>query len=326
MKFFRITAFLIVIISVLVSVFYGFNIIGDNSVKEVVDYKGVLIFWQIDSFEGGIGSRRKFILNVSKNFEKKNQGVLVMAENHTEESAMENIKNGILPDLISFGVGVQISAFSEINSKTEFCGGEIGGKTYALPWARGGYVLIYNPKYLNEEEPSLIVSKCEYTLPLVSLALENLSFKDIVVEEPINAYNKFVSGQFHCLLGTQRDVFRLINRGVDFEIKPLSEFSDLYQYVSITSNNQLKRFYAEKFVNFLISQEVQNKLTEIGLFSPYFSCKYDNDKLNAMEKVKIKSTISAFTDKGKIKDINDMSFLAVKGDENSILKIKNIIV
>ena len=66
----------------------------------------VLVMWHVDTFEGGTGSRQDFLMKSAVEFEKQNNGVLVSVIKHTEESVHENFSRGILPDMISFGVGV----------------------------------------------------------------------------------------------------------------------------------------------------------------------------------------------------------------------------
>jgi hypothetical protein len=83
----------------------------------------------------------------------------------------------------------------------------------------------------------------------------------------MDAYVKFVTGKVKWFLGTQRDVNRLETRGMSVKVTPLERFNDLYQYVSITSSDQIKRYYAEQFINYLVSEQVQKKLNEIGMLS-----------------------------------------------------------
>ena len=127
------------------------------------------------------------------------------------------------------------------------------------------------------------------------------------------------------LLGTQRDINRLINRGMDFIIKPLNVFNDLYQYVSVCSNIEEKRFYAEKFVNLLLSDDVQNSLTEIGMLSPFMKLKYDN-KLSELQNEGKYLTISPFTSKSGVDEIKTHTEEYLKGDKEALIKIKNIII
>ncbi len=66
----------------------------------------------------------------------------------------------------------------------------------------------------------------------VAAALNNLSGEEI---DSLSAYVAFLNGKYRYLLGTQRDRCRFVSRGVEVYEKPLNEFCDLYQYVSVLS-------------------------------------------------------------------------------------------
>ena len=107
MKIFRVFVSILIVFSLFFTIFIGKNKITEqNKITFPAEYKGIISLWQIDGFEGGSGSRKQFLLKVARDFEKQNQGVLVMVINHTFLSATENIERGILPDLISFSNGV----------------------------------------------------------------------------------------------------------------------------------------------------------------------------------------------------------------------------
>ena len=112
---------------ILFTCFYGVRkISAENVTTKSEEYQGVLSLWQIDSFEGGIGSRKQFLLKIARGFEKKHKGVLVMVTNITKDGAEENFKNGIYPDMISYGNGVDVKNFSEIKTEKIVKGGKSG--------------------------------------------------------------------------------------------------------------------------------------------------------------------------------------------------------
>ena len=287
--------------------------------------------WQIDGFEGGAGSRKQFLLKVARGFEKQNGGVLIMVSDYTIEGAEENLKNGIFPDLISYSNGLEIIGACEIYPEREILSGMVGEKSYATAWCRGGYVLISNPQltdqiYPNTAIENLLVSQGEYTEPLTALVLEGFEVKSLEVKKPMDAYVKFVSGKTPYFLATQRDLVRLQNRGMNFNFYPLTAFNDLYQYVSVTSNDLTKQVYAQKFVNYLLTEKVQSALTEIKMFSPYIKLNYEEQSYVDMQSVSVKSGISAFTSKEQLKELQRISALSLAGDGEYINKIKNMLV
>lgn len=332
MKVLRIIAALTLAFAVAFTIFFGRYKIEASGVDTTPEqYKGIITMWQIDSFEGGIGSRKQFLLKAARSFEKSNSGVLIMVIDQTVEGAKENIKEGVYPDLISFGAGADISGFSELFVEQKVLGGMVGDKCFATAWCRGGYALISNPlicadiENLTEIE-SLLVSQGQYTQPLAALAFEGIVAKNVEVLAPMDAYVKFVSGKTPYFLGTQRDVNRLLNRGFEFRLKPINEYNDLYQYVCITGKEQVKRYYSEKFIEHLLSEKVQKSLSEIGMYSPYFTVDYEINEHNLMQKIQSKITVSAFTSSEQLKEMQTLSLLFYKGDKEALNKIKKLCV
>ena len=186
--------------------------------------------WNIDGFEGGSGSRKEFLLSVARRFEKQNPGVLVTCINHTKESAENSMANGDFPHMISYSLGLKISNYSTIESSYKFDAGGLDKKTYALPWCRGNYYLLSHSTEKvdfaseNLSNKRLIVSKSSDTQPLVALCLENYKIEQLETYSPLDAYVNFVADKHSVLLGTQRDVVRLTNRGLSFNYKILNNF------------------------------------------------------------------------------------------------------
>lgn len=326
MRKIRATICVFLIISVLVTIFYGRNkIVEKPDLSAPQGYKYILNLWNIDIFEGGRGSRKQFLLDASIEFERQNPGVLVLASSRTEEGYYESIKNNVKPDILSFGTGIEVYNSAEI-TECAFTGGKIGDKTYAVPWCRGGYVLISNGKNkFDGNLKDLLVSKSDYTLPLLAFSMQGYTAENIVVKKPIDAYVDFVSGRFPFMLGTQRDVVRLNARGFTAEIIALTEYNDLYQYLSVVTEDENKREYAQKFVKFILSESVQAKLNKISMLSVFYKVQLESglDKLQVDGKY---LTISAFTAKEKIKEIEEESYLTAQGQENRLLNLKKLLV
>ncbi len=331
MKLFRIFLCAVITFSISFTAFYGANRIGvtPDAVKPT-EYKGIITLWHIDSFEGGRGSRKQFLLDVATSFEKQNKGALVMVVSHTKESAEDSLKNGILPDLISFGGGVDVNNPVQCCFFRTFKGGIIDKTEYFVPWCRGGYVLITNPKlvpeYKGEKIDNLLVSQNTYTQPLIATLEENITADQITALSPMDAYVKFTNGKTPYLLGTQRDVCRLINRGMDFNVTPLTKFNDLYQYIGVLSNDALKTAYSEKFINFLLDDKIQAKLNKISMFSVFSDVDYDESALKKMQNVAQEKTLSVFTSSVELKNLQALGLSAMQGDDGAKIKIKNILI
>jgi len=325
MKIIRWIIVAIMCASVAFTIFIGKDkIVEKTEYVERSEYKGVITLWQVDSFEGGTGSRKQFLLKKARAFERENKGVYVMVINHTAESVNEKVESGIFPDLISFGNGTRILELSEIDVKG-VNGGKLMGKNYLTAWCRGGYVLISNPKISGEQIDKLIVSQQEYTQPLTALLLEGIGANEIISLKPMDAYVRFTMGKEKYLLGTQRDVVRLRNRGMEVETTALTKFNDLFQYVGVTSKEEVKKYYAEKFVQYLVSEKVQESLSEIDMFSCFYEVEYESKSLSKMQRINCEYTLSPFIANEQFKVIKELSGRAIKGEKELINKIKNML-
>ena len=328
MKVLRLITSLFLVFAVVFTFVFGKENINQNKPTKTEDYKGIITLWQIDVFEGGTGSRKQFLMKKAREFEKANPGVLVMACDLTVTGAEEKMNKGEYPDLISFGVGVDVKNFSSLKLSNSSKGGKVGDRDFAVSWCRGNYVLILNPKLQTEIEgeiDNLLISQSEYTNPLTALLLEEILVKNYTIKKPMDAYVQFTTNKVPYFLGTQRDVVRLTNRGMEFSAKPLGNFNDLYQYISITSLDTIKAMYAQKFIDYIVSEKVQSELSSIGMFSEFYTVNYDNISMQKLSEVKNSKTISAFISKEGVENLRYYSTVALKGDKDYLNKIKNIL-
>ncbi len=237
-------------------------------------YKTVLTVWHIDTFEGGTGSRADFLGSSLKAL--GDDGIVTLVKTQTAESMEKAFKNGELPDMISFGVGAGeiINSARELPFKS-FAGGEAGGRFLAVPWCFGGYYLIaknadnrlIDRLFENDSDKNienLIVSDGENILPV--LALKQLGITaNAVYLSPKDAYSQFLSEKNALLLGTQRDIKRIEKKKDGFAVRPLEGYSDLVQYIAITTESDEKYRYCVLAAEHILSEEVQKKLYKIGM-------------------------------------------------------------
>lgn len=318
--------------SCIITVFFGAAKIAEGrTAGKNQGYNGVVTVWQIDTFEGGVGSRRQFLANRAKEFSQKNKGVLFLVTSHTNESAENNFKNGVFPDILSFGCGASFPSAEMLGENLYFSGGSIGEKTFATPWCRGSYFLIKHGKFSSEKGEaskilsSVIVSKGEYTLPLMTTFLEGFSINGLKILTPINAYKEFTLGKTPYLLGTQRDIARLRSRGENFSYTPLNSFCDLYQYAAVTTTSPEKKTVAENFLNYLINNDCQNKLKDIFMMPVKTGCECAEELKSAYVGGNI-STVSAFTSRIKIEETALNLSAYYSGEKSLEPKIKNVLL
>ena len=216
----------------------------------------VVRVWNIDTFEGGKGSRTAFLKSVARELQGE---AYYLVTSYTLEGALTAFAEGDAPDVLSFGVGLSEFAERLLPLPYSFAGGELGGKTLAYPWCMGGYYLFSLTDFEGEGRTALSVGG--ENLPAVAARLEGITGEEA---ESVAAYTGFLSGKYRYLLGTQRDVCRFQARGVSVQARPLTKYCDLYQYIGILSSE--KRDASLAFVEALLSPEVQGRLSQIGMF------------------------------------------------------------
>ena len=216
----------------------------------------VVRVWNIDTFEGGKGSRTAFLKSVARELQGE---AYYLVTSYTLEGALTAFAEGEAPDVLSFGVGLSEFAERLLPLSYFFAGGELGGKTLAYPWCMGGYYLFSLTDFEGEGRTALSVGG--ENLPAVAARLEGITGEET---ESVAAYTGFLSGKYRYLLGTQRDVCRFQARGAIVQARPLTKYCDLYQYIGILSAE--KRDVSLAFVEALLSPEVQGRLSQIGMF------------------------------------------------------------
>lgn len=247
------------------------------------EIKRVVRVWNVDTFEGGKGSRTNFLKRTAALVEKKDKGVYYLISSFTEEGVSRAFAEGQRPDILSFGIGVSAYLESSLPLPYSFAGGETENGCFAYPWCRGEYYLFSLTDNF-EETGETAISAGGCNLVEVAAALSRVSGEQI---DSLSAYVAFLNGKYRYLLGTQRDKCRFLSRGLEVYEKPLNEFCDLYQYISVLSSEKRGDCFA--FVDTLLSEEVQNTLDSIGMFPVRsgtalrtVSAFSDGDSLNAM--------------------------------------------
>lgn len=226
----------------------------------------VLTIWQIDSFEGGRGSRSSFLQKIANEF-SKNEKCLFTVKSLTADSARLNLSEGKEPEIISYGAGIY--------------GIENHIKKYET-WCYGGYCILSlesNCDFSEVNEKNTVIN--EGTGNFIAAAAILCGIQNAEKQKPTGAYVSLLNGKFKYLLGTQRDIFRLKTRNVAFSVKPVTQFNDLYQNISVVTNNSKKQSYANKFITYLLKS--CDKVKELGLMSE--KNKLFDDEMGVMENI-----------------------------------------
>ncbi len=277
-----------------------------NNVQEI-KFSGVLDLWHIESFEGGSASRGAWLNRQAILFEKENPGVFIMVKTLTEEMAIANLQNGVIPSLISFGVGVGesvVSYLTEFDKSTNvrddlLKGGYVNNSLKAVPFILGGYSIITNSEIMENNniqseqlvenifkikqssKTALTFGAGEYNNPAKAFntnfsvnagGAKNTIDEEVLDKTSYDAYADYLSKKSASLLGTQRDVYRIKNRESlgtiwDNKYTYLSGYSDLVQYMGVVNKGEETNNASKSFVRFITSKSIQQKLTEVGMFS-----------------------------------------------------------
>ena len=273
-----------------------------NKSQSAEDAVSMLTIWQIDSFEGGKGSRASYLRNIGNELYDKSD-CYVNVISLTADAARLNLSSGNIPDLISYGAG------------TYGLEGYIIGDTPYYTWAHGGYC------FLTIDENADFTDITNQNT-VINIGVDNIygaaallcGIGGAPTDKPTGAYVSLINGEFKYLLGTQRDIFRLTTRGIAFKIKPIQEYNDLYQNISITTTNSLQQIYAKKFIDALLSHYAD--LNKLGLMA---ESKIYDDVMSKMELIdyscKLTTPIS--------KNTREQIFEAIS--KSDIILLKNLI-
>ena len=214
--------------------------------------------WNVDTFEGGKGSRLSFLKRVAQRVQQENEYVYFHVVGYSEEGLHEALAKGETPDILSFGLGV-----GEITTAQPL-GRLFAGKNNAYPWCRGAYYLFSLTDNFPEKgipTESVVISCGGNNLSAASAYFSGIEGCET---DSLSAYIDFLSGKYDYLLGTQRDVCRFASRNVTVYIKELPAYCDLYQYVSVLTTEKMSA--CQKFIDLLLSDDVQGNLSQIGLY------------------------------------------------------------
>ena len=221
----------------------------------------VVTVWNVDTFEGGKGSRTSFLKKVARRTEKKNEGVYYLISSYTKEGAETALQQGVYPDILSFGIGLSDFAEKSIPLSFRFAGGDTDGGCLAYPWCRGKYFLFSLTDNFAESGETVIGCGGS-NLSVVSAAYAGIKGTEM---ESLAAYTSFLSEKYRYFLGTQRDECRFSSRGVQVYKQELTEYCDLYQYFTVLSSD--KREDCLTLLEELLSDETQEELSQIGMYS-----------------------------------------------------------
>lgn len=294
------------------------------SVKEELKtgYRGILRLWNIDTFEGGKGSRTEFLKSAATEYEKTSGGIYVSVSSVTLSGYSCALENGNLPDMVSFGVGADFSSCAVKLLANGFVGGRIGDAQYAYPWCRGGYAIYCLDDDFSSVSPDNTVISCGGSnFPLAAAALFGL-VGNYSVEDSTAAYVNFLGGKYKYLFGTQRDYNRFLSRGKEVFYKVAGGYNDVYQYISVLNSDADIYGACADFINCLLSDKLQKKLSTIGMIGVFGAGTYDSSggALYEMQNADYAYTIGVFTGGEALSEIKTLAQKSLATGDTKKLK------
>ena len=254
--------------------------------------KRVVRVWNIDTFEGGKGSRTSFLKKTARKIAKRDKNVYYLISSMTVEGAEGAMQSGQIPDILSYGVGFDFDVGRALPLSYQFSGGQTEAGCLAVPWCRGEYAL-YSLTDDFTSAGNTVISCGGSNLPQVSAALADIQGEEV---DSLTASVGFLNGDYRYLLGTQ--VYKKI----------LPAYSDLFQYVSVLSAE--KREDCFLFLEELFSRETQEELSSIGMYA-------------VQGEKSAERTVSAFSSRSALDELKEIA--RKKEDKENILKfLKNV--
>lgn len=282
-------------------------------------YQGVVELLNVESFEGGVGSRESWLKNRAAKFEKAHQGLFVHVTTLSTEQLAQKLDENAAFDMVCFSRGAgallqdKLAALDcPVFAKNNFLiSGQLNGVQYAMPLYSGVYCLFARAEMLKQDEllaraltqtytrkvgknnvtlQPLTCGFTPYNSPLSALAMSG-GRGSVNASEDITqyaAYEQFLANRTAVtLLGTQRDMYRLSQREADGRIEslafvPLTGYTDLVQYVGISGATE-KRSACDDFLTFLLNRDSQSTLTSLCLFSVLDEKFYTSERYAAAE-------------------------------------------
>lgn len=317
---------IIISITCIIIVVTSLFLLNENSsyiIYPKKEYSQVLTIWQIDTFSGGKGSRTSFLRKVANDFSKKHPEILFVVTAHTVESATNSINEGKTPDLISYGASgfTFIEKFVKLKNYDVIDGDYNNKSRYAVSWCKGGYFAI---KKGNGERQ--IIQDVDGGNIFLALLNQETKLNNFEIYNEEYAYSLFLRTQNATLYGNQRNIVRLQNANVEFESTPITSFNDMFQYISIMSSDGQNIAYANTFIDYLLSDEIQKKLVDILMFSTKNVKIYnDNVHYSMFENSSVNYTIAPFLEKETLESVKSRSkksFLAQEYDNDLVNYLK----
>ena len=277
----------------------------------------VITVWHVDMFEGGEGSRKGVLSSIAKKYEKGKKSVYISVIEQSRDGMEQKLAAGICPDLISFSAGIDgVENYAQkIPVKDNFAGYSSDG-FYAAAWVYGGYFLLTH----GDDYEKLYLSDSGANAPYIAAYFGKIDVKNARSFSPEKAFSLFLSDKTSGLIGTQRDLCRIKKSGVGVKVKPVCGFTDLVQYISVTSKQNYE--HSLDFLKFVIESDEDISRLKLMPASKNYKIK-DDFVMENLSKIKADYGVWAFESREVIEKADEYAKCLSLGQVDEIKNLKN---
>ena len=265
-----------------------------TKVENTETFTGMITLWHVVRFKPYQGSMGAWLSKLALKFEDAHRGVYLEVLTMSEEECAVRMARGERADAYSFpaGWGDPDQFTSGVSVRADYLGnlkssGMWEGERLAAPYGMSGYVLLVNEAILQNkgiqvdedtswEELSGYATDLTYVYGKKNYKMYGMSGSQIVaaimgLKTEVVDYDNFLEKDAAMAiadLGAAGSLDRLLNagKGFSFEAYPVSEYTDLVQYVGIDRYTQeAKKPYLNEFFSMLLEDETQAGLLDMGI-------------------------------------------------------------
>ncbi len=241
-------------------------------------YQGIISLWHIAGFKPYRGSVGAWLERSAAALEKKHRGVYFEVESMTLPDYEARRERGERADLYSFPLGWEyIEELEPIDMAAPEMRGNMAdscryrGSAYGIPYAASGYVLAVNSRIMQEKglDADMLrdmirsggakASGDEVIACIYGAKGELMDAEDFSKEK---SWAAFIDAR------AAGDMERKLQSGKGFPLEALfcTNYTDLVQYLGMgIGAEEEKRGYILEFMQYALSEEKQQSLTELGL-------------------------------------------------------------
>ena len=243
-------------------------------------WTGILTVWHVAGFKTFQGSITSFLQDTAGQYEKSHAGIYVKVVGLDPADAAQRLQRGEKPDIWSFPSGFlyaeQLKKLDpeqmNISQLSDSSLGDDAG-LYAIPYLYSCYFLVENtqaapiashsedfPGFVRQLQTTKTAVACDSPLPAAFLGL---------CVEPLSLETFHKGNCAYAILDARKlgDLTRSESQLISLRRAEAIPFTDMVQYLGLdTALAPEKEQYALSYINLMLAQQTQAKITALGAF------------------------------------------------------------